>query len=389
MAKETPGRQRATSFLEQLQRATYDAWHLTPTRTNDAEQAKFVRTFVESQYPSADEEQREDLIKAFAGELARRTARVPTAYEEPGWYAVMENLSEDIGKSADEASLVIPTNPLLGTLPTGQINAMTLRVPGSDDYLIVFEWQLFLFALLLSKAVARALPLRQTEDEGFSFSAQKDDIAQRIDSDKSVVYRFADVLLAYAATGEPSRARPYLPEVHYGRLADVLRRSMELFVMGHEYAHIILGHLSSAQSTETTLSEAEMLEYSWVQEYQADMMGSSLMIRAMLRGGMDASMSYWGCDFFFSAIDVMDKAVSVLKGEEETAVKLGSHPPTKERREMLRRVLPEIIGEKHANDALGLSRILEDVTDLLWQRTRPVIAEARSRGVRPAPWWQG
>ena len=159
--------------------------------------------------------------------------------------------------------------------------------------------------------------------------------------------------------------------------------------MGHEYAHIILGHLSTAQSTETKLSEAEMLEYSWGQEYEADLMGSSLMMRVMARDGMDASLSYWGCDFFFSAIDVMDKAVSVLNGEEETAMKLGSHPPTKERREMLRRVLPEIIGEKHANDALGLSRILEDVTDLLWQRTRPVIASARSRGVRPAPWWQG
>jgi hypothetical protein len=389
MAEETPGRQRATSFLEQLQRATFNAWHLTPTRTSDAEREKFARGYVESQFPSADEKQREELVKTFIGELAKQTEQVPTPYEEPGWYAVMENLSEDIGKSADEAELVIPTNPLLGTLPTGQINAMTLRVPGSDDYLIIFEWQLFLFALLLSKAVARALPLRQTEDEGFSFSAQKDDIAQRIDSDKSVVYRFADVLLAYAATGQPSRAQPYLPEVHYGRLAEVLRRSMELFVMGHEYAHIILGHLSTAQSTETKLSEAEMLEYSWGQEYEADLMGSSLMMRVMARDGMDASLSYWGCDFFFSAIDVMDKAVSVLNGEEETAMKLGSHPPTKERREMLRQLLPEMIGEKHANDALGLSRILEDVTDLLWQRTRPVIASARSRGVRPAPWWQG
>jgi hypothetical protein len=85
----------------------------------------------------------------------------------------------------------------------------------------------------------------------------------------------------------------------------------------------------------------------------------------------------------------MDKAVSLLKSSEETALKLGSHPPTKERREMLRRMLPEMIGDEHANDAVALSRVLEEATDVLWERSRPILIEARDRGIRPAPWWQG
>jgi hypothetical protein len=157
---------------------------------------------------------------------------------------------------------------------------------------------LFLFALLLSKAVARAMPLRPTEDTGFSFSTDKDHIRQRIDSDDSVVHRFADVLLAYAATGRPGNAEQYFPEAHYGRLAEVLRNSMELFVMGHEYGHIILGHLSQAESTESTPSGAEEIRYSWTQEYAADFVGANLMLRAMLRDEYDAPLSYWGADFF-------------------------------------------------------------------------------------------
>jgi hypothetical protein len=80
-----------------------------------------------------DGEERENLIKEYTDAVNDRWRRVPTPYEDGGWYAVMEDLSEAIGQSANEAEMVISRRPLLGTLPTGQINAMTVRVPGTDN----------------------------------------------------------------------------------------------------------------------------------------------------------------------------------------------------------------------------------------------------------------
>lgn len=52
-----------------------------------------------------------------------------------------------------------PRRPLIGYLETGQLNAVSMRVPGSSGaYLVLFEDQIGLFASKLSQAVAWAFP---------------------------------------------------------------------------------------------------------------------------------------------------------------------------------------------------------------------------------------
>jgi len=381
---------QAQQFLEQLQIATYRQWQLPPPKMPDELAIDGIKRFVAIQYPDQSPEEAARTLEYFKSDLDKGKELIPTPYEDPTWYRTMLELSQKIEQAAEEAGMPIPHRPVLGTLPTGQINAMTIRVPGSNDFLILFEWQLFLFALLLSKAVCRALPFAK-DDKGLSFSTNMKDVQQRVDADPSVVGRFAEVVIAYAVTGLPSRAPQYFAEAEYNVLANQLLNSVELFAMGHEYGHVISGHLSGETNGTTPqisgAEDAEELDYSWMQEHEADLVGASLMMRS-LSSEWDAAFSYWGADFFFSAIDIMDRAVSVLKGQMETPSKLSSHPPSEYRRELLREMLPRMIGDSHAASALQMSEAVHNISELLWERTAPRIVELYNRGVRPAPWWE-
>jgi hypothetical protein len=381
----------AVALLEQLQRASYETWHLTPP-TDEPEFQQFtddfVVRFIETRFPEESPEER-------AGRVAEALAEMKgwsplTRYEDPGWRALMIQFAADIRESAAEANFSVSPEPVLGTLPTGQVNAKTVLVPQSGDHLVLFEWQMFLFALLFSKAICRAMPMEGRDGGFLLFSVDEAKVRQRIDEDPSIAHRFIDLIVAYAVTGLPGRAKSYLVEPQYAGPSDLLRRSMELFVLAHEYGHVGLGHLSAAaRAEEANLSGAEVIAYSWQQEREADAVGLNLMLRAMMRSGMDAALSYWGADAYFSAIDVMRNAVAVLRTGTEAPAASATHPPSTERRTFLRAVLPQMIGEEDAHGAIDLGRQIELITELLWNRARAVLIELHERGVRPAAWWLG
>ena len=294
-------KQRARAFLEQLQKATYSRFQIPPPlRSSIEELTAFARESAAAQMPNGSDDEKQQHIAEFVRQMTE-TQRIATSYEAPHWYNIILKLSGEIDKAANDAAIPVPSHPLLGTLPIGQINAMTIRVPGTDEFVIIFDWQLFLFALLLSKAVVRALPLVSTEDGSFQIRIDSDGIRSRTDSDPSVVGRFLEVVMAYAVAGDPGFAPQYFPEPQYSLLAARLRDCMELFVMGHEYAHIILGHLTSANGAVLArMNNAEEVAYSWQQEYEADMLGANLMMRAEFAGErVPPDHSYWGADFFF------------------------------------------------------------------------------------------
>ncbi len=379
---------RAEIFLEQLQKATYSYWQI-PLPSFDADSdSRRAEAFIESQFPDASRAYIEQKLQRLVNDQ-QRSQQVITPYEDPNWYTIMVDLSHEIEQAAKEAGLIAARRPMLGTLPTGQINAKTIRVPGTDEHIILFEWQLFLFALLLSKAVARALPLTPGEPGYINVSVDPNAIRQRIYSDPSIEARFADVVLAYAVTGKPGLAEPYFAEPLYGTLTVTLLSCMELFVMGHEYGHIVLEHLTTTpRNVRPRLNEAEEISYSWRQEYDADLIGLELMMRvAEGQRKIPANFSYSGADLFFTAIDIMDRAVSVLNGEEETARKLGSHPPNRERRWLLRRMIPRLAGKEAAEMILEYALGVQDAVDVLWELARPRLLELHRQGIRPAPWW--
>ncbi|HEX7160978.1 MAG TPA: hypothetical protein VF223_07045 [Trebonia sp.] len=298
---------------------------------------------------------------------------------------------------------------LVGFLGRGQVNAASMRVPGADAYLIVFDEQMLLFTHHLSSALALAAPRSESADssDGVAFTWDRQDIGGRIKAHPEIADRFADIVATYARTGRVGLgyggAGDRLP-LGYSALAHVLNISLSYFVLGHEYGHIVLGHPDMpAPDVMAKTAAAAGIEvpanftqaYLWAQEWDADLLGMKLALTAGINyGRLDLPTTFMGVGLFFAAMDVMDRAVALLQTGDENASQLGSHPPSDSRRRQLREALAKMADDELAHDARKVEIALEldeaeaETIRLLWERTRPVLADLHRRGVAAARTWR-
>jgi hypothetical protein len=305
---------------------------------------------------------------------------LPTQYESPFNYAILRALVEQIEAAARDFSYILPARPVFGSLPSDQINARAIAVPSSEEYLVVFEQELFIFAMRLSKVVARAIPFEEVKGGSYVFRLLKTEaeIAKHLSENPVVLQRFRDALTPYLIEDKLLRsgiqsALRYSVDQPYGQAAKVLLDAMELFILGHEYGHLIKHHFSQGTRTASLLGEqsVEELIYNLEQEIEADLLGLQLMLRAMQKRKIDITLSFWGADFFFCSIEVIARAVALRRTGDENALSWGSHPPPHVRRELLKQALRNSAPEKTAKTAIEISTYLEMVMNVLWKSVQP------------------
>ena len=151
------------------------------------------------------------------------TPNPPSKYEDRAFWSMTLDMFRQIEEAGVDIGIPLSNRPVVGTLQTGQVNAVTIRVPNSTEYIVALHEELFTFALLLSKAVGRSFLI--TDPNGGNFSARPDHVAKRADAEPSVVGRFFDVVRAYAITGHPAAAQQYHVEPAYEAIATILRES--------------------------------------------------------------------------------------------------------------------------------------------------------------------
>src|SRR6266581_1222682 len=238
-------RHLAIQFAESLQAASgtplYDASHRSELAD---EAADWCVELAKSSLGGLNEEDEAELRSSLR-EKHQNAAIPQSRYEDPSFYSIVEHLTIDLNEGARMRGLVPARWPVIGTLDTGRVNAVTVRVPGTMECVIFLERQLLAFANLFSKAIARALPIKQVP-EGIAFGFGVSDVVAHVRSDWSTAARLGDLLIAYVATGLPMHAQQYFCEPSHVKIASYFRHSMELFVLGHEYAHVMLGDMADA-----------------------------------------------------------------------------------------------------------------------------------------------
>jgi hypothetical protein len=244
----------------------------------------------------------------------------------------------------------------------------------------------------MSKAIAAAFPYKGQKADGMAFSADEQDIRRQLATIPEIRERFFDVLAAYVVAGHPHAARPYLPDPQVSLVASSLRSSMELFVLGHEYGHLLAGHLDDRNTCAAMLPDVDAKEIatSWKQELEADAIGLELMLCAQMKKGWDLALSFWGADFFFGCIDVVERAVGILRDGKEEMSLSPTHPPTALRRKTIRDLLRHSLKNEQsaaAEAAIQLSEIVHRIVDELWLAVRPVFLRMRADAVNPAGFW--
>lgn len=138
---------------------------------------------------------------------------LPTRFEDPRRYRILRGLAEEVEQFAKANSLTTPSNCVLGTLPTGRLNAMTIPVPSSGEYLVVFESEMFDFAARMSQQVFAGvtpfMTMKSDNDVELVIPRSDAQVEETVGQNDSIIRAFRDIIIAYLLEGRPSSAPSY------------------------------------------------------------------------------------------------------------------------------------------------------------------------------------
>lgn len=400
---------RAQNYLKRLQESVYLAKNFSlediqPHLDEIIDSAiERVRKNIRESSPSMSPSEIEKYLTTMRKQMEEiKKIETPTPYENPSYYQIMMEYSKEIEKSLRRnISLKSSSNdsrfqnfsenintirPLFGTLPTGELNARAIAIPFSKDHLVIFETELFPFCGRISKFAACFIPVEGKKSGKLYFSLKEKHIKKTINDNEQIVQQFQEFIINYLINERIDRHSDFFITQTQEFLSNSLLHSMQLFILGHEYGHIVCKHLESSKISGSFLGEEEVKEiiHSHTEELEADIVGFMLMLGAMERRGFDQALSFWGADLFFSCLDIVERGRCILKnGSEEPYWKnlsnyepTGSHPPTVFRRENLREWMEKRYGEHSIEPGKAIENIIEN----LWSSTIPSLLQYYNKG---------
>lgn len=318
-------------------------------------------------------EVRQALKNAALDKLRATMKQLPTEYQDPCWFEVLQNLYERIQKAAvlmsEKNKFTFPNKLTYGTAAIDSFTAFVEDYNHDQDYLILISDDLLTFANLLSKSIGMLLidPSKKTDTDGWMhFNLGTSHIDHMLITNHEAVIRFADFIFAYAITNRASNAKQYTPDLNLTAISSMFRESFELFILGHEYSHLLCGHFSARTTVATDAKhyvelnkeKIEIMITNWLQETEADVLAAYLAITAM--EGFDFASSYAGVDISLISLIILERVEIELKGKTLHPV---THPPAEVRREVIYQHLLDV--NQHIK---GIYEADTYIVDALWNR---------------------
>ncbi len=316
--------------------------------------------------------------KKYVKELEDLFERLPTCYQNPLTFQIVEDLFKKIEKASAIISNDTLSFPDKITYGTANINSFTAFVESGvreNDYLILLSDALFTFANLMAKSVGLLLVTEKNEKNGyFQFSFSVDHIDRVIENNYDAIIRFTDLIMAYIITRSPEKAQQYTPNKRLASISSLIRDSFELFVVGHEYSHILLGHLkNNSQDMFSYISlndeKIKVIANNWKEEIEADQLAALLTIIAMK--GFDFASSYVGVDISLIVLIILERIQEEIYGDKVMHM---SHPPAEIRR--------NLVYENLVKQEPSITSIYESnsyILDVLWTRSKFIISKLNNR----------
>ncbi|MVU82332.1 hypothetical protein GPX89_34495 [Nocardia sp. ET3-3] len=346
--------------------------------------------------------------------------------EERAWRLTQAHIEDELRLAGGMLNGI--EKPLVGCLQTGQLNMVSMRTP-SGGHLILVERDLDLFCWKLAKAVAYAtyfegqdvfpsFPINAKDEAGggilggFSALISGDNYNRRLDriiEDPQFSRHFCDLIVTYAVTGDTRRVSGRPLDWRDSQDPVILFRSMEYFLVGHEYGHLCCRHFDEANRRKGVLpcGEDEVYECGWKQEIQADFFGADIAlslggthaspVREGVTGTFEREVPFHrrltGVATFLMGIQTMDLAISVLETGSEEFRKLGTHPDPVLRLDWINKYVDRKAEENPAfaemvRAAIIGGRLYGQIIARMWDHVRPVVLDLHRQGVRPAPTWR-
>lgn len=352
--------------------------------------------------------------------------RVSTRYEAPGVHYLLSGLYREVASVAGPLNLGLTTEPALGSLPIRSVNAQITN-PTSGGRIIVFNLRFLEFVHEMTKVAALALPIEENGDL-LAFDTTEAGFRRRIRENPELRVHFARTVLTFL---EEDRRPAIEPPTHIQPILVTFDRGVELFAMGHEYAHAAHGHIQEASSLElegfagAAIPDAaprpapspDAVVGRWIDEVEADVTGARLVRALAARGETDPARHpldpafIAAPDFYVGARLVLEDARSILTARRPLAPPsaaeqaagaalvaclgqpgcdprvalqpfgdrlrgaVGDHPHPSVRREVLHSVLQPSATSSSNDFALAIANGVTRNLDRLWAMVRPAFLQ--------------
>jgi hypothetical protein len=302
-----------------------------------------------------------DLKKTLTGVV------LPTRYDSVAAFNLLNELVDDVKQAAVHLGLNIDLFPLHATVPIGEVNAMAVNLPGASKPFLLFDGQLMTFCHLISKIYATSFVGKKNGDTG-SYSTDISTIKKRLSTHPVIVERLAGVLTAYIRTGRPGTSKPFAVDQESIGLSNCLRKSMELFIVAHEFGHVYAGHLSNLPMH--AIPQDSSIPWEHRKEYQADYIGLLLTLIVLGKEGYDTAVSIMGIKLFFSILDLTDRYSKFIElgAKKSVSTTTHSHPSNEQRSIAIDMGLTALqIPSEQITNSKKLSEVFDGITSLFWQ----------------------
>jgi hypothetical protein len=172
---------------------------------------------------------------------------------------------------------------------------------------------------------------------------------------------------------------------------------MGLFVLGHEYGHILNGDLAGKWVDRAFAGDRiQQLPHEWNQELAADAMGIDLSYLALAGSRKNLPAILIGADFLLHCYDVIERSASlIVTGKPDRALVGGDHRPMILRRagiryalrEFLRKTDPGFSEDQWQSTLKEVSRF-DQIIDALYVMSEANMKTLHDRNINLAPEWR-
>lgn len=303
-----------------------------------------------------------------------------TAYEPPTSIFIFGEIKNDLRiffshmhklGFFDPNKLYFPEDVAVGTTQFGEINAMAIASPGLEkNRIILFDSGLFIFINSLAKVVSSLFPKKISEQGYIEYNVSERDIDSMIFNDTRYNELFVNLITTYLIEGHSRFSEKFVINNFDDKLTDILRYTSELFILAHEYGHILLNHLSISSCEKRKIAErleVETWQIDWKQEFQADGFASIAVIRINhVLKDLEAPIAFAGVAFFFFAIDVLYKCIGIEFSE--------THPsPTLRLETLYNRLYSDTNDKDLVNEIKEFGNSVGHIITSLWNKNEKEI----------------
>ncbi len=204
---------------------------------------------------------------------------VPTGIGNVAYQSVLNFLAKHAEQAATRLGYEVSEEVTVGVLPTGLVNGWAFTVP-AGGLIVAIDDGFFLYVYLLAKTVALFYKV-SVNPRGWQLSLAEEDIVQSVRTNEEASRWWLEALVSAFVYRYPNIAPQHSLGDQRNLLAAELTTTVELFVVAHEYGHLISGHLARDRATSgrKLLNDVEVegFDIAKEQELEADRIGLELV----------------------------------------------------------------------------------------------------------------